>query len=327
MDLNTPIISKIIDNWIDEDIGRGDLTSSSITEDNGNAYWIAKEEGIFCGVEIIKEIFRKIDLKISPKFNISDGDKFVKDQKLLEIYGPSKSLLASERISLNIAMHLSGISTYTKNLTDKLEGTNIKLADTRKTTPGLRIFEKYAFKCGGGVNHRMGLYDAAMIKENHIAWTDNLKNAVQKIRLNSPFTTHIIIEAENIEQAKEAVLAGADSVLLDELSPEIIKKNVQELRDLSMNSLKKEVNKNLIIEVSGINPEEISKYLIKGIDLISFMRTSSFNFIFINPGPAISRLLHNFDMLLFLFRRLIKSLEISLGFFLYILDKLKQTLH
>ena len=269
MDLNTPIISKIIDNWIDEDIGRGDLTSSSITEENGNAYWIAKEEGIFCGVEIIKEIFRKIDLKISPKFNISDGDKFVKDQKLLEIYGPSKSLLASERISLNIAMHLSGISTYTKNLVSKLEGTNIKLADTRKTTPGLRIFEKYAFKCGGGVNHRMGLYDAAMIKENHIAWTDNLNNAVKKIRLNSPFTTHIIIEAENIEQAKEAVLAGADSVLLDELSPEIIKKNVQELRDLSMNSLKKEVNKNLIIEVSGINPEEISKYLIKGIDLIS----------------------------------------------------------
>jgi len=269
VDLNTPKISKIIDNWIDEDIGRGDLTSSSITKENGNAYWIAKEEGIFCGVEIIREIFKKIDLKIRPKFNISDGDKFVKDQKLLEIYGPSKSLLISERISLNLAMHLSGISTYTKNLVDKLEGTNIKLADTRKTTPGLRIFEKYAFKCGGGVNHRMGLYDAAMIKENHIAWTDNLKNAVQNIRLNSPFTTHIIIEAENIEQAKEAVLAGADSVLLDELSPETIKKNVEQLRDLSTNSLKKEVNKNLIIEVSGINPEEISKYLIKGIDLIS----------------------------------------------------------
>ncbi len=269
MDLNTPTISKIIDNWIDEDIGKGDLTSSSITEENGNAFWIAKEEGIFCGVEIIKEIFKKVDLKIIPKFNISDGDKFVKDQKLLEIYGPPKSLLASERISLNIAMHLSGISTYTKNLVGKLEGTNIKLADTRKTTPGLRIFEKYAFKCGGGSNHRMGLYDAAMIKENHIAWTDNLKNAVQKIRLNSPFTTHIIIEAENIEQAKEAVLAGADSVLLDELSPETIKKNVQELRELSINSLKKEVNKNLIIEVSGINPEEISKYLIKGVDLIS----------------------------------------------------------
>ncbi len=269
MDLNTPIISKIIDNWINEDIGKGDLTSSSITKENGNAYWIAKEEGIFCGVEIIKEIFKKIDLKISSRFHISDGDKFVKDQKLIELYGPSKSLLSSERISLNIAMHLSGISTHTKNLVNKLEGTNIKLADTRKTTPGLRIFEKYAFKCGGGVNHRMGLYDAAMIKENHIAWTDNLKNAVKKIRLNSPFTTHIVIEAETIKQAKEAVLAGADSILLDELSPETIKKAVEELRNLSIHSVKKEVNKNLIIEVSGIDPKEISKYLIKGIDLIS----------------------------------------------------------
>ena len=113
MDLNAPIISKTIDNWIDEDIGRGDLTSPSITEEKGNAYWIAKEDGIFCGVEIIKEIFKKIDSKISSKFNISDGDEFVKDEKLVEIHGPSKSLLASERISLNIAMHLSGISTYT----------------------------------------------------------------------------------------------------------------------------------------------------------------------------------------------------------------------
>ena len=269
MDLNTPIISKIIDNWINEDIGKGDLTSSSITKENGNAYWIAKEEGIFCGVEIIKEIFKKIDLKISSRFHISDGDKFVKDQKLIELYGPSKSLLSSERISLNIAMHLSGISTHTNNLVNKLEGTNIKLADTRKTTPGLRIFEKYAFKCGGGVNHRMGLYDAAMIKENHIGWTDNLKNAVKKIRINSPFTTHIIIEAENIKQAKEAILAGADSILLDELSPKTIKKSIEELRSLSINSVKQEVNKNLIIEVSGINPKEISKYIIKGIDLIS----------------------------------------------------------
>ena len=114
-----------------------------------------------------------------------------------------------------------------------------------------------------------GIIRCSYDKENHIAWTDNLNNAVKKIRLNSPFTTHIIIEAENIEQAKEAVLAGADSILLDELSPETIKKSVQELRDLSINSLKKEVNKNLIIEVSGIKPQEISKYLIKGVDLIS----------------------------------------------------------
>ena len=246
MDFNTPKISKIIDYWIEEDIGKGDLTKSAITEKNGNACWMAKEEGIFCGVEVIKLIFKKIDLEIDCKFNIADGERFFKNQKIVELNGPTHSLLASERISLNIAMHLSGISTHTKNLVNTLKGTNIKLADTRKTTPGLRIFEKYAFQCGGGMNHRMGLYDAAMIKENHIAWTDNLNNAVKKIRLNTPFTTHIIIEAEDMKQAKDAVLAGADSILLDEFNPEFLKTDIKELRDLSSNNSRK-IKNNLII--------------------------------------------------------------------------------
>ena len=269
MNLNSPKISRIIDDWIEEDIGKGDLTSSAITQKNGKAHWIAKEEGIFCGVEIIKVILKKIDKKIEYKFFINDGEKFLKDQKLLELYGPSKSLLASERISLNISMHLSGISTHTKKIVDVLRGTNINLADTRKTTPGLRIFEKYAFKCGGGINHRMGLYDAAMIKENHIAWSDNLNNAVKKIRLNTPFTTHIIIEAEDMKQAKDAVLAGADSILLDEFNPKLLKKDIKELRKLSTNSDNRIIKNNLIIEVSGINPRDIGKYLIDGVDLIS----------------------------------------------------------
>jgi nicotinate-nucleotide pyrophosphorylase (carboxylating) len=269
VDLYSPNISRIIDGWIEEDIGKGDLTSSAITKKTGKAHWIAKEEGIFCGGGIIKEILKKIDEKIECNFFINDGEKFLKDQKLLELNGPSRSLLASERISLNISMHLSGISTYTKNIVDVLKGTNINLADTRKTTPGLRIFEKYAFKCGGGINHRMGLYDAAMIKENHIAWTDNLKNAVEKIRLNTPFTTHIIIEAEDMKQAKDAVLAGADSILLDEFNPELLKKGIKELRALSTNNSNRTIRNDLIIEVSGINPINISNYLIDGIDLIS----------------------------------------------------------
>ena len=269
MNINTVKISRIIDEWIDEDLGKGDLTSTAIIKNNGNAYWIAKEEGIFCGVDIVREILRKIDKKIICKFHISDGEKFNQNQKLIELSGPPISLLASERICLNIAMHLSGISTYTRNIVDILEGTKINLADTRKTTPGLRVFEKYAFKCGGGVNHRMGLYDAAMIKENHIAWTDNLRNAVKRIRRNSPFTTHIIIEAENMNQAKEAILAGADSILLDEINPELLKTGIKELRNLSINNDIDKSNKNLIIEVSGVKPKDISKYLIKGIDLIS----------------------------------------------------------
>ncbi len=269
MDLNFPSISKIIDYWIEEDIRQGDLTQYAITKKIGKANWISKEEGIFCGVSIIKKIFNKIDKNIEYKFFINDGQKFLKNQKLLELHGPSRSLLASERIALNISMHLSGISTHTKKITDILKGSSINLADTRKTTPGLRIFEKYAFKCGGGINHRMGLYDAAMIKENHIAWSDNLNNAVQRIRLNTPFTTHIIIEAEDMRQAKDAVLAGADSILLDEFDPELLKKGIKELRNLSVNSTNKKIAKNLIIEVSGINPKNIGKYLIDGVDLIS----------------------------------------------------------
>ena len=269
MDCKTPLISKIIDQWIEEDIGKGDLTKSAITKELVNAHWIAKEEGIFCGADILKIIFHKIDNKINLNLLINDGDKFLKNQKILELYGPARSLLASERITLNIAMHLSGIATYTYKIIEKLKNTDIKLADTRKTTPGLRVFEKYAFKCGGGINHRMGLYDAAMIKENHIAWCKSIIDAVKKIRINTPFTTHIIIEAESISQAKDAIMAGADSILLDEINPNLLKNGIEELREISKEYGKSNSRKNLIIEVSGINPLEIEKYLIKGIDYIS----------------------------------------------------------
>lgn len=269
MDCKTPLISKIIDQWIEEDIGKGDLTKSAITKELVNAHWIAKEEGIFCGADILKIIFHKIDNNINLNLLINDGDKFLKNQKILELYGPARSLLASERITLNIAMHLSGIATYTYKIIEKLKNTDIKLADTRKTTPGLRVFEKYAFKCGGGINHRMGLYDAAMIKENHIAWCKSIMDAVKKIRMNTPFTTHIIIEAESISQAKDAIMAGADSILLDEINPNLLKNGIEELREISKEYGKSNSRKNLIIEVSGINPLEIEKYLIKGIDYIS----------------------------------------------------------
>ena len=269
MDWNTQRVSKLIDYWIEEDLGNGDLTDAAITQEIGRAHWIAKEEGIFCGSEIIRRIFNKIDKKKKINLLVKDGEKFTKEDKILEINGPSRSLLASERICLNIAMHLSGISTYTYKLVSKLKNTNIKLADTRKTTPGLRIFEKYAFKCGGGTNHRMGLYDAAMIKENHIAWSNNLYEAVKKIRLNTPFTTHIIIEAENLIQAKDALKAGADSLLLDEFEPESLKSSINELRKLSKEFFPEGNKKDLIIEVSGIKPNQIESYLIEGIDFIS----------------------------------------------------------
>jgi len=266
---NTPYILRKIDEWIDEDIGKGDLTKFAITKDNVKANWIAKENGIFCGVEILKLLFEKIDRNIKYNFLINDGERFSKNQIILELNGDAKSLLSLERIALNIAMHLSGVASFTYKIVEKLKNTNIRLADTRKTTPGLRIFEKYAFKCGGGINHRMGLYDAAMIKENHIAWSDNLTNTVKKLRDNIPFTTHIIIEAETIEQAKDAINAGADSILLDEINPDLLKRSIKELRMFSEELSSKNNSKQLIIEVSGINYLEIDQYLIEGIDFIS----------------------------------------------------------
>jgi len=269
LDWNSPQLKNKINEWIYEDIGSGDLTQSCITENIGKACWIAKEDGIFCGIELLKIIFNQVDQNINFNPLIKDGQNFKKNQILIELDGPSRSLLASERISLNIAMHLSGISTHTYKIVEKLRNTSIKLADTRKTTPGLRNLEKYAFKCGGGINHRMGLYDAAMIKENHIAWSKNIKNAIERIRLNTPFTTHIIVEAENIIQAKEAIIAGADSILLDEIEPNILRDNINLLRQISLNNDCKDAKKNLIIEVSGINPDEIENYIIDGINLIS----------------------------------------------------------
>tara|TARA_Y100001978_G_scaffold80333_1_gene71912 strand:- start:1082 stop:1948 length:867 start_codon:yes stop_codon:yes gene_type:complete len=269
LDWNSPQLRNKIIDWINEDIGSGDLTQSCITEGTGKALWLAKEDGIFCGIELLKIIFNQIDKDINFHPLIRDSQEFKKNQPLIELNGPSRSLLASERISLNIAMHLSGISTYTYKIVEKLRKTKIRLADTRKTTPGLRTLEKYAFKCGGGINHRMGLYDAAMIKENHIAWSENIKNAIKRIRLNTPFTTHIIVEAENITQAKEAILAGADSILLDEIQPKSLRDNINLLREISLSNDCKEIRKNLIIEVSGINPDEIENYMIDGINLIS----------------------------------------------------------
>ena len=269
MDLRSPKLHKILDTWIEEDLGDGDLTRFVLNNKSVSAHWIAKEDGTFCGGDLIKMIFQKIDSQVDIQLLIKDGQKFEKDQRLLELKGPSSSLVAGERISLNIAMHLSGIATSTALLTTKLSGSNVKLADTRKTTPGIRVLEKYAFHCGGGINHRLGLDDAAMLKENHIEWSTGISKSIQILKNTIPWTKKIIVEAETPIQAKEAVEAGADGVLLDEMSIQTIKKLVPELRQLTKTSSSKYVSKNIVIEVSGINPNNLSDYIDTGIDLIS----------------------------------------------------------
>ena len=269
MDLRSPKLHKILDTWIEEDLGDGDLTRFVLNDRSASAHWLAKESGIFCGGDLVKLIFRKIDPQVDIQLLIEDGQKFEKNQKLIELKGASSSLVTGERVTLNVAMHLSGIATSTARLVTTLSGSNVKLADTRKTTPGLRIFEKYAFHCGGGINHRLGLDDAAMLKENHIEWSQGISESIKILKNTLPWTKKIIVEAETPSQAKEAVEAGADGVLLDEMSIQTITKLVPELRQLSKNSKSKYVSQNIVIEVSGINPNNVSDYIFTGIDLIS----------------------------------------------------------
>ncbi len=264
MNIITPTLYKLIDTWLDEDIGRGDLTQLAVTNDTVSAHWISKQTGIFCGGNLIKYLYQRLDKSVQIILQKAEGDSLVPGDHVMELNGPVSSLLAGERTALNLAMHLSGIATSTKKLVSELQGTGVLLADTRKTTPGLRQLEKYAVRCGGGINHRLGLDDAAMLKENHIAWSNGITPSISALRKSIPWTTKIIVEAETSEQAKEAVTAGADGVLLDEMSPSQIRDLIPNLRALA-----KQASKEVVIEASGINPNEIKSYASTGVDIIS----------------------------------------------------------
>ena len=269
MDLRNPLLNLLFDTWLDEDIGRGDLTTQALHSHCVSAHWIAKQKGIFCGGAIVERLFQKLDKSIKINLLIKDGESFQENQKLLTLNGPAPALVAGERTTLNIAMHLSGIATETASLVAKLKGSGIHLADTRKTTPGLRILEKYAVRCGGGINHRLGLDDAAMLKENHLAWSDSVENAIKVIRKTAPWTSKIIVEAETPEQAEKAVTAGADAILLDEISPTVIKQLVPHLRAIASLRSHSQSSNQIVIEASGIKPIDFKAYLETGIDLIS----------------------------------------------------------
>ncbi|KGG18277.1 MULTISPECIES: carboxylating nicotinate-nucleotide diphosphorylase [unclassified Prochlorococcus] len=265
MQIITPYIKNLFETWLNEDIGRGDLTQSAMNNSHiVKAHWVSKQAGIFCGGELVKCLYEYLDPSIIISVNKADGESLITGERVLELSGPVASLLAGERTALNLAMHLSGIATETKKLVLELEGTGVQLTDTRKTTPGLRQLEKYAIRCGGGINHRLGLDDAAMLKENHIAWSNGISNSIKSLRMSIPWTTKIIVEAETAQQAKEAISSGADGVLLDEMSPLMIRKIIPDLREIASKS-----SKQIVIEASGIDPTQVKNYASTGIDIIS----------------------------------------------------------
>ena len=258
----TPALEAQLRAWLDEDLGRGDLTAPALAGRPAQAHWVSKAEGVMCGGPLALALFRLLDPQLEGRLLVADGDPLAKGQRLLELSGDASALVAAERTALNLVMRLSGIATATAALVAQLAGSGVRLADTRKTTPGLRVLEKYAVRCGGGVNHRLGLDDAAMLKENHLAWGGGVAAAIAAVRSQAPWPSRIIVEAETAAEAAAAVQAGADGVLLDEFPPAELADLVPRLRGLA-------AGRSLLLEASGIQPDQLRLYAASGVDLIS----------------------------------------------------------
>jgi nicotinate-nucleotide pyrophosphorylase (carboxylating) len=269
MTLPAALIEPLLRAWLAEDLGRGDLTAPALAGRRGRGAWFAKGDGVFCGGVLVEPLFRLLDPAVAVRLLVADGETVLAGQRLLHLEGQAAALVAGERTALNLAMRLSGIATATAALVAELAGTGVRLADTRKTTPGLRLLEKYAVRCGGGVNHRLGLDDAAMLKENHLAWSGGIGPAIAAVRASAPWPARVIVEAETEAEAKAAVLAGADAVLLDEFSPEALEALVPRLRALAAERMVAGGTGSLVLEASGVRPEQLRAYGATGIDLIS----------------------------------------------------------
>ncbi|MGQ7247468.1 carboxylating nicotinate-nucleotide diphosphorylase [Halomonas sp. V046] len=201
-----------------EDIGPVDITAQLIPEKHqARARVISREPAVLCGVAWVDELFRRLDPRVALTWHAADGDRLPPDQPFLELEGPARSLLTGERAALNLLQTLSATATRTRHYVDLLEGTGVKLLDTRKTLPGLRVAQKYAVSCGGGTNHRIGLYDAFLIKENHISACGGIAAAVKEARSIAKDLT-VEVEVETFDELEQALAAGADVIMLDNFS-------------------------------------------------------------------------------------------------------------
>jgi len=262
----TPRLQAQLQDWLAEDLGRGDLTASALGGRRAQASWIAKQQGVFCGGSLALRLFRLLDPELEAECLVPEGAAVQSGDTLLRLDGQATALVGAERTALNLAMRLSGIATATAALVRELQGSGVRLADTRKTTPGLRELEKYAVRMGGGVNHRLGLDDAAMLKENHLAWAGGIEAAITAVRASAPWPARLIVEAETDQEAVEAVTAGADGVLLDEFTPEQLTQLVPRLRQLAQ---ARPGAGSVVLEASGLQPSQLRAYAATGIDLIS----------------------------------------------------------
>lgn len=243
-----------------EDITSEDITTNSVMPvyKLGEVELICKEDGVIAGLEVFKRVFELLDENTEVTFDCKDGDKVTNGQKLGVVRGDIRVLLSGERTALNYLQRMSGIATYTRKIADLLEGSKTKLLDTRKTTPNMRVFEKYAVKVGGGYNHRFNLSDGILLKDNHIGAAGGVKEAIRMAKQYAPFVRKIEIEVENLDMLKEALEAGADIIMLDNMSVEDMKEAVR----LTAGKAETECSGN-------VTKENIARLIDIGVDYIS----------------------------------------------------------
>lgn len=243
-----------------EDITSEDITTNSVMPDYalGEVDLICKQDGVIAGLGVFKRVFELLDKETEVTFFVKDGDKVENGQLLGKVKGDIRVLLSGERTALNYLQRMSGIATYTRGIADLLEGTDTKLLDTRKTTPNMRVFEKYAVKVGGGYNHRFNLSDGVLLKDNHIGAAGSVKEAVRMAKEYCPFVRKIEIEVENLDMLKEALEAGADIIMLDNMSVEDMKEAVRLCKGKAETECSGNVTKENVARLTDIGVDYIS---------------------------------------------------------------------
>ena len=258
--LNKFYVQEHVKNALIEDIGFGDITTENLAGENDvlSAELNTRDDGVLCGCEVFKTVFKSLYDDVKIKFYFKDGDKIHKGDKIADISGSAKCLLMGERTALNYIQRMSGIATETRKYQDAISPYKAKIVDTRKTTPNFRAFEKYSVKVGGGALHRFNLSDCAMIKDNHIKLAGSITDAVMKLRTNLSHAHKIEVECDTLEQVKEAVAVRADIIMLDNMSLENMKEAV------------KIIDNKAIVEASGnVRLETVNKIASTGVDIIS----------------------------------------------------------
>ncbi len=243
-----------------EDVTNEDVSTSSVLKDAefGEADLICKQDGVIAGLPVFARVFELLDGYTYVRMLANDGDSVKKGQRLATVHGDMRTILTGERTALNYLQRMSGIATYTAKMVKLLEGSGLKLVDTRKTTPNMRVFEKYAVRVGGGGNHRFNLSDAVLLKDNHIGAAGGVKEAVAAAKAYAPFTMKIEVEVENMDMVKDAIEAGADIIMLDNMTDEEMKKAVRYIAGRAL------------VEISGnVTAENVSRLKGIGADVVS----------------------------------------------------------